>query len=84
MRRKGKRTSSRFVWFLEREDHLLSRIVEDPTVGSLRDKNENCSTRRELRVSTGFREFPQTLRGRGFSLLKFYSLFKYFSMFRLA
>ena len=26
----------------------------------------------------GFREFPQTPRGRGFSLLGFYSLFKYF------
>ena len=41
----------------------------DPTVGSLRDKEENCSTRRGLRVGTIFREFPQTPRGRGFSLL---------------
>ena len=37
---------------------------------------ENCSTRRGLRVGTGFREFPQTPRGRGFSLLEFYSSFK--------
>ena len=27
-------------------------------------------------MGTGFREFPQTLRGRGFSLLGFYSSFK--------
>ena len=57
---------------------LLSKISGDPTVGSLRDKKESCSTRRGLRVGTGFREFPQTPRGRGFSLLGFYSLFKYF------
>ena len=51
--------------------------MDDPTVGSLRDKKENCSTRRGLRVGTRFREFPQTLRGRGFSLLEFYSSVKY-------
>ena len=34
-------------------------------------------------MSTRFREFPQTPRGRGFSLLRFYTLFKCFSMFRL-
>ena len=55
---------------------LLSKISGDPTVDSLRDKKESCSTRRGLRVGTGFREFPQTSRGRGFSLLGFYSLFK--------
>ena len=49
----------------------------DPTVGNLRDKKENCSTRKGLRVGTRFREFPQTPRGRGFSLLEFYYLFKY-------
>ena len=49
----------------------------DPTVGGLRDKKENYSMRRGLRVGTRFREFPQTLRGRGFSLLGFYSSFKY-------
>ena len=57
---------------------LLSKISGDPTVGSLRDKKESCSTRRGLRVGTRFREFPQIPRGRGFSLLGFYSLFKYF------
>ena len=35
-------------------------------------------------MGTGFREFPQTPRGKGFSLLGFYTLFKCFSMFRLA
>ena len=49
----------------------------DPTVGSLQDKKENCSTRRGLRVGTRFREFLQTPRGRGFSLLGSYSSFKY-------
>ena len=43
----------------------------DPTVGSLRDKKESCSTRRGLRVGARFWEFPQTPRGRGFSLLGF-------------
>ena len=57
---------------------LLSKISGDPTIGSLRDKKESCSTRRGFRVGTGFREFPQTPGGRGFSLLGFYSLFKYF------
>ena len=63
---------------------LLSKISRDPIVGSLRDKKESCSTRRGLRVGTEFREFPQTLRSRVFSLLGFYTLFKCFSMFRLA
>ena len=63
----------------KRERALLSRNTRDPTVGSLWDKKENCSTRRELRVGTGFREFSQPPRGRGFSLLGFYSLFKYFT-----
>ena len=63
---------------------LLSKISGDLTVGSLRDKKESCSTRRGLRLGTGFREFPQTPRGRGFSLLGFYSLFKCFLLFRLA
>ena len=61
---------------LEREK-LLSKISRDPIVGSLRDKKESCSTRRRLRMGTGFREFPQTPRGRGFSVLGFYSFFKY-------
>ena len=59
----------------ERES-LLSKISGDPIVRILRDKKESCSTRRGLRVGSGFREFRQTPRGRGFSLLEFYSLFK--------
>ena len=51
--------------------------MEDPAVGGLRDKKENCSTQRGLRVGTRFREFPQTPRGRGFSLLGFYSSVEY-------
>ena len=58
---------------------LLSKNTGDPTFGGLRDKKENCSTRRGLRVGTGFREFPQTPRGWGFSLLEFYSHFKCFT-----
>ena len=54
---------------------LFSRNTGDSTVGSPRDKKENCSTRKGLRLGTRFREFPQTPRGRGFSLLEFYSLF---------
>ena len=67
------------VWEILRERALLFKNTGDPTVGSLRDKKENCSTQRGLRVGTIFREFSQTPRGRGFSLLGFYSLFKYFT-----
>ena len=55
----------------------------DPTVGSLQDKKENCSMRRGLRVGTGFKEFPQTLRGRGFSLLGFILCLRTMLMFEL-
>ena len=44
---------------------LLSRFLNDPTVGILWDKKESCSTRRGLRVGTRFSEFPQTRSGRG-------------------
>ena len=67
-----------FKFFLEREP-LLSRNTGDPTVDSLRDKKESCSTRSGLRVGTRFMEFPQTPRGRIFSLLGFYSHFKCFT-----
>ena len=43
---------------LERE-RLLSKISRDPTVGSLRNKKGTCSTRRGLRLGTGFKEFRQ-------------------------
>ena len=69
-RKRGKPLDISFERFLEREK-LLSRFVRDPTVGGLRGKKENCSTRRGLRVGTRFREFSQTPRGRGFSLLGF-------------
>ena len=62
---------------LERE-RLLSKFQANPTVRILRDKKESCSTRRDLRVGSGFREFLQNPRGRGFSLYGFYSLIKYF------
>ena len=62
---------------------FLSKNTGDPTVSSLRDKKENCSTRRGLHVGTRFVSFSQTPRGRGFSLLVFYTLFKCFSIFRL-
>ena len=42
---------------LERERELLSKNKGDPTVGSLRDKKENCSTRRGQHVDTGFVSF---------------------------
>ena len=41
---------------LEKE-RLLSKFSANPTVGSLRDRKESCSTRRGLRVGTGFEEF---------------------------
>ena len=55
---------------------LLSKIPGDPIVEILRAKKESCSTRSGLRLDTGFKEFRQTPRGRGFILLGFYTLFK--------
>ena len=54
--------SFRFVFLVrERErERLLSKFTDDPTVGIRRDKEEGCSTRRGLRVDTGFRSFRQT------------------------
>ena len=74
----GRCSEFQFERILERERVLLSINTRDPTVDSLRDKRENCSTRRGLRVGTGFREFSQTPRGRGFSLLGFIPSFKHF------
>ena len=70
--------SEPFLGFSLEREKLLSKISGDLTVGSLWNKKGSCSTRRGLRVSTIFREFSQTPRGRGFSLLGFYSFFKYF------
>ena len=85
LRHKPKRKMQKFLTvaiferILERERELLSINTTNPTVGGLRDKKDNCSTRRGLRVSTRFMEFPQTTRGRIFSLLEFYSHFKCFT-----
>ena len=65
----------RYFGFRERECNfsLKYRAIRPSAVFGT--KRENCSTRRGLRVGTRFRGFPQTPRGRGFSLLGFYSLF---------
>ena len=70
-------------FFYSERVSLLSRFMGDPTVEILRAKKESYSTRKGLRVDSGFREFRQTPRGRGFVLLGFYTLFKCFIMFRL-
>ena len=80
---RGWMESSRFSIFVLEREPLLSSFSANPTVGSVRDKKESCSTRRGLRVGTGFKEFPQTPRGRGFSLLGFYTLFKYRELIRI-
>ena len=59
----------------ERERELLSKNTSDPTVGGLRGEKGKRSTRNRLRVDSGFSEFLQTLRGRIFPLLAFYSHF---------
>ena len=38
-------------------ERLLSSFSVNPTVGSLWDNKESCSTRSGLRVDTGFEEF---------------------------
>ena len=48
---------------------ILSRFTGDRTVEILRSKKESCSTQQGQRVGTGFEEFRQTSRGRGFILL---------------
>ena len=58
--RKWEIGSSCWFFLFLRERELLSRIVGDPTVGSRRNEKESCSTRRGLRVGTGFKEFRQT------------------------
>ena len=50
-------SSSFFLSFLLEGETLLSRIPVNPTVGSLRDKKERCSTWSGLRVGTGFVSF---------------------------
>ena len=43
--------------FLRESVFLLSSFLNDPTIGSLRDKKKNCSTWKGLRVGTKFEEF---------------------------
>ena len=51
---------------LERDRALLFRNTRNPTVGGLRDKKKNCSTRRGLRVGTGFVMFLTNSKRLGF------------------
>ena len=53
-------SSSHFWVFSFRERNFSLKNTVNPTVGRLRDKKEKCSTRKGLRVGTGFREFLQT------------------------
>ena len=55
-KKKTQGSSRFFILFLEREPFLSSFSV-NPIVGSIRDKKESCSMRRELRVVTGFEKF---------------------------
>ena len=70
-------------WSFRENIRLLSKFPVNSIIEILRAKKESCSTRRGLRVDSGFREFHQTPRGRSFILLGFYILFKCFIMFLL-
>ena len=68
---------------VERERVLLSRIAGDPTVGGLRGKKEECSTRDRLRVDSEIGSFFKLLEV-GFSpYLGFIPIFSTFQMFEL-
>ena len=69
---------NRFSFFLEREP-LLSSFQANPTDGGLRGEKGKRSTRNRLRMDPGFVEFPETPRGRIFSLLEFLLPFKCFT-----
>ena len=58
---------------------LLSRITEDPTVGSLRGEKEKRFYAGQATRGLRDREFLQTPRGRIFSLLEFLLPFKCFT-----
>ena len=53
--------------------------MDDPTIGSLQAEKERRSMRSRLHLDSDFVSFRQTPRGRGFSLLEFYSHFKCFT-----
>ena len=61
---------------MREKESLLSKILGDPTVGTLRNKKEGRSTHRGLRVGISFGSFQQTPGGRGFILLELYTFFK--------
>ena len=54
-----KNLNSGFVIIFLEKEKLLSKISGDPTVGSLRDKKESCSTRSGLRVDTELKSFDK-------------------------
>ena len=60
---------------------LLSKIPGNRTVGFRRSKKGKRSTWSRLRVDPGFVEFPQTPRGRSFSLLVFIPFLRVFPCF---
>ena len=47
-------------WIFFERDRFLSKFLGDPTVGIQRGKKESCSTLREQRVDSDFKEFRQT------------------------
>ena len=53
-------SNSHFWVFSFRERNFSLKNTANSTVGRLRDKKKKCSTRKGLRVGTGFREFLQT------------------------
>ena len=56
----GDTVTFRFVFLVRERERLLSRFMEDPTVGIRRNKKQSDSTQRGLRGGTGFKEFRQT------------------------
>ena len=76
VKKKWRGAAVRVFEFLLKRERLLFSFPANLTVGILWGKKERCSTQRGLHVGSGFREFRQTLRGRGFILLEFYILFK--------
>ena len=61
MRENQRRGSGAEFFILERErKRLLSKIPANPTIGILHSMKESRSTRRALRVGSGFEVFRQT------------------------
>ena len=53
----GSLTGSLDLIFKRESVFLLSRFLNDPTVGIRREEKESCSTDRDLCVGTEFEEF---------------------------